>query len=674
MRLTTLAVLFLVVVAMVVPAEGYQVIQGHPRLFFTASQVSGIRSRALGSYSADYNKIKTWCDSHINDPLPVNVSWALSSYSFVYLVSQDTSYLNRAKAVASYVISHNQTHSTDWIFGGSVFFDWCYDGLTASERSTYGSALADGADWYQSGSGIGTQWSSLNNYHSKLGRIALLSYPGIALYGEGINNQVATACLDTYSAHQFGSSTILCCLDEIASDGGYFEGDYNMSILCTGNRMGMTAYDVGTTDDPFSWSTNYQNMARYLVYDTGAAKGSGTSLGSKQGDSHWHSGGSGAVRMALYNLAAVYNDGVAQWVADEVLEQGSGYINSFDRWKQIVWRDPSVTPVHPSAVYGDNSAALFNDVGMVYMRSGWDLSVNSTDIYAVFRCEAVPSYHTHSHQGHFLIARGNDLLAIDSGDYDSSISSHHQNYFCRTIAHNTITVYDPGESTFYPYANDGGQIPVWSYPDAVVCGDMSGPEFDRGSIVTPYRDTETFTYVKGDATKAYSSHKLSNFTREFVWLKPDFFVVLDRVTATSPSFTKKWLLHSINQPQVSGDTFSVTQGDSRLFVKTLLPTQHQITPVGGSGRQFEVNGVNYPPAGGGGSESGSWRVEVSPSTAANEHMFLHVLYATSSGVSSMPNVTFIDTGDFIGANVAGQTVLFTKSGQPGEDACWVSGG
>jgi len=96
MRLTIAAVLFFVVAAMVVPAEGYQVIQGHPRLFFRASDVSAIRSRAMGPYISDYNKIKTWCDIHINDALPVDVGWALPSYSFGCLVSQDTRYLNRS--------------------------------------------------------------------------------------------------------------------------------------------------------------------------------------------------------------------------------------------------------------------------------------------------------------------------------------------------------------------------------------------------------------------------------------------------------------------------------------------------------------------------------------------------------------------------------------------------
>ncbi len=177
--------------------------------------------------------------------------------------------------------------------------------------------------------------------------------------------------------------------------------------------------------------------------------------------------------------------------------------------------------------------------------------------------------HTNAHQNHFLIARGNDLLAIDSGVYDGGVSSHHRNYFERTIAHNTITVYNPSETTFGSLANDGGQIPP-SEELPVRFGDASASDYYRGEIVG-YRDTEEFTYMKGDATAAYNPSKVTLFTREMVYLKPDIFVVLDRVRATSASYKKRWLLHSVNEPTITGDTVMVQEGTSRLFVKSLLP-------------------------------------------------------------------------------------------------------
>ncbi len=674
MRLTTALVLAAVIVTVVVgTASGYQVRPGHPRMLFRPEDVSELRSRCTGIYSSDYNAMKNWCDGGLGGSPSVNLQWHLPANAFVYLMSQDTRYLNRAKEIADYVVDNGNTRSVDWLVGGGLFYDWCYDALTPAERQKYGAGIGDGAEWTANEMGIGTHYWLTDNYHHKVGRIARLPFAGLSIYGDGVANSSATAAVDTFYSHQFGPSHMLCCLQEIAGDGGFYEGGYNITILCTGNRMGMDLWDSATNDDPFSLSTNYQNMSRYLVHEVGPSRGS-SCVGSKQGDTGAHSTGSAEMRLALYDLANKYRDGTAQWMGDEIEEQAGGYINSFERWRKIIWRDPNLASVHPSAVYGEVSSALFDSVGMVYMRSGWDISTGSTDIYAVFRCEGMPAYHTHAHQNHFMIARGRDVLAIDSGDYDAYGSSHHRNYFTRTIAHNTITVYDPSEGTFGSFSNDGGQKTPINYGSPRYCGQASQPQYDRGEIVMPFKDTETFTYVKGDATKSYSSAKVSNFTREFVWLKPDFFVVLDRVTANSPNYKKRWLLHSIAEPSVSGDTAVITQGGSKLFVRTLLPEQIQTVKVGGPGHEFDVNGVNYAPSGSPASDAGAWRIEVSPATNANEHVFLTVLYACASSVTAMPEVTFIDTGDFIGANIAGQTVLFSKTGAPvGGDTCWVSG-
>jgi heparin/heparan-sulfate lyase len=168
--------------------------------------------------------------------------------------------------------------------------------------------------------------------------------------------------------------------------------------------------------------------------------------------------------------------------------------------------------------------------------------------------------------------------------------------------------------------------------------------------------------VKGDATAAYSPAKVSLFTREMVYLKPDIFVVFDRVTATSASYKKRWLLHSVNEPTVSGDTVTVQEGSSRLFVKSLLPAPRTITKVGGSGHQFDVNGTNYPPSQTVTPDMGAWRFEVSPTVDAQEHQFLHVLYVCGSGTSSMPEARLVEGEAMVGVEVAGHVVMFSRTG------------
>src|SRR2546430_10050206 len=53
--------------------------------------------------------------------------------------------------------------------------------------------------------------------------------------------------------------------------------------------------------------------------------------------------------------------------------------------------------------------------------------------------------HQHLDQNQINIYRGG-YLAIDSGaDYTESESPHYLNYYRRTIAHNSVLVYDPAE-------------------------------------------------------------------------------------------------------------------------------------------------------------------------------------------------------------------------------------
>jgi len=661
MRRFTAVVLAAAAIALLATAaSAYTVNSGHPRLYFRSSDISALRSRCHGELSTDYYEMKNWLDNHINDSLPLSayyIEGCLPAYSFLYVIEGNTQYAARAKAIAQAAVNAGQENSIEFLTAGSLFFDWCYDYLNSSERQFFGSALVEGGE-----ARIASEnWAMMNNYHSKISRLREFAYLGLALYGSGVDESAAREFCDMFEEHTYGADHTLCVLNEIAADGAYFQGEYTMSGLVTKFREGCEVWATGTNENPFDDSTNLQNMAEYLIYEVGcreSSSGSASLIGSKQGDSHSHGTTGATVRVALYNLASRYNDGMAQWMADEIDNQGMGYINSFHRWKLCIAKDPSVTPVAPTSL---PSARLFQGIGTLYIRSGWNLSYQSDDTYAVFRCEKYPAGHTHAHQNHFMIARGNDLLAVDSGAYDSTVSSHHMNYFERTIAHNCVTIYDPGESTFGSRANDGGQKPPSSYDHGTFCGDASSPSYDRGGIAA-FEDSEAFTYVRGDATKAYASYKVDGVVREIVHLKPDVFVILDRVAATSSSYQKKWLLHTINQPLISANQTVAVQGDSKMFVKTLLPASVSINRIGGSGHQFEVNGTNYAPSGGAPDDAGSWRIEVAPTNGQAETLFLNVIYICDSSEQSMPDTRLIEADGAIGVQVGGDVVMFSEDG------------
>jgi hypothetical protein len=672
-RITALWLVAMLMTVMVQSAAAYQVTSGHPRLFFVAGDLPALRSKCTGPLSSDYQDIKNWCDENMNTPMPLaSIDFYedyLAAYSFVWLMSQNSSYAAKAKAVAQYAMGQGYSGSGTYTRGMALFFDWCYDYLTPTERQTFGNAVLNSCMALYNGE----NWVMMNNYHSKLSRLKEFAYCGLAVYGEGIDNPTATFLCDMFHEHTFGPQYTLACVEEIAGDGAYFEGSYTTGSLAGGFREGCWIWDVATDEDVFALSGNLQNMATYYLYEMFAKNGPGAGAfmsGSKQGDSESHTLGASGLRLILYSLANKYRDGQAQWLAREIEAQGLGYINRYHRWKLIVYQDPSLAEQPPT---GMPSSWWFQDMGTAYFRSGWDLSEYSTDVYSVFRCEQLNAGHTNAHQNHFLIARGNDLLAIDSGIYDGGISLHHLNYFERTIAHNTITVMNPAETTFSPSVNDGGQIPPSKHQLPTYYGEASQPPYTRGKIVA-FDRAEEFSYAKGDATQAYGGGKLDLFTREIVYLEPDVFIIFDRVRATSASYAKKWLLHTIEEPAITGDTFVVDEGGSRMFVKSLLPAQRQMVKVGGSGHQFDVNGTNYPPSQSWTRDMGAWRVEVSPTVVAQEDLFLHVLYVTSTSTSTMPSVSLIEADEMIGVEVDGNVVLFNRSADAVDSVTYEYGG
>ena len=92
------------------------------------------------------------------------------------------------------------------------------------------------------------------------------------------------------------------------------------------------------------------------------------------------------------------------------------------------------------------------------MRDGW--GKNST--WIAFNAGPYFAKHQHLDQNQFTIYH-KGYLAIDGGaDYTDIESPHYLNYYRRTIAHNSILVYEPAENFFWSdnvltAANDGGQ-------------------------------------------------------------------------------------------------------------------------------------------------------------------------------------------------------------------------
>ena len=280
---------------------------------------------------------------------------------------------------------------------------------------------------------------------------------------------------------------------------------------------------------------------------------------------------------------------------------------------EFLWNDPEVAPRDP-ALASENELPrqrYFPGVGHLVIRDGW--TKDST--WIEFDCGPYLAKHQHLDQNQINIYHGG-YLAIDSGaDYTDSESPHYLNYYRRSVAHNSVLVYDPSEKFFWSEnlllaANDGGQrmnsSRYWNTIRSPKDWERTRDLWDLGTMRLIDYVPGQYHYALGDATKAYSQDKMKKFTREILYAPAhNLLFVFDCVVSTNPSFRKVWLLHGVNQPSIDQDlgqgtaeakefrnanTFRFRENRGELLVHSLLPRERVVARRGGPGNEFYTPG------------------------------------------------------------------------------------
>ncbi len=363
---------------------------------------------------------------------------------------------------------------------------------------------------------------------------------------------------------------------------------------------------------------------------------------------------------------------------------------------ELLWRDFDLKGKTPE----DLPLTRFspNPFGWMIARTGW----GKNSVVAEMKInEHFYGNHQHMDGGSFQIYyRG--PLAIDSGSYQGSSggynSPHNKNYFKRTIAHNSLLIYDPSEKfECWNYggagktefaANDGGQrMPGDRWDTCRSFKDLLSESYTVGKTLAsgfgPDAHAPEYSYLKGDITRAYTS-KVEDVRRSFVFLNlepkgnadknseeevtdvPAALIVYDHIVSADPSFRKYWLIHSIEEPETGAQELTIRRtkdGDTgKLHCNVLLP-EADVTKVGGPGKEFWVFGENYPnaattrpdPC----NERGAWRVEVTPKKESKEDSFLNVMQVMDNSVKPLP-VQRIDAEKVVGAAIDDRMVFFSR--------------
>ena len=634
----------------------------HPRMFFTAKDLPAMRNRIQqNAYlnNHEYRWMKERVDALLDQPITfpnpleldgsnnTNHEWGfrLHEAALLWLLTQETKYLDFSKKLMKalteyYQLRNDNNLNIDWyIFSqasAACAWDWLYNDLTPAERKELGPAFYQalcGIAWFP-GQRSGRYRENVSDYTSGCyGTPMLPWYISLAFSGDGIDDAACDSMFESgyalneqmaaYRRDMIGNAPGAATPCVVYSLGYYPVADFNFARLV----KSATGLDI---------SQQVQYVFHYLDYiDWVRLPGNG-SYGF--GDEH-HTTATLPIKEINYSMreiASLFSDypGITS-KASRLLEEFTVSFMAapfpvipFLHLQDLP--DPeSAAPSQPGVIFCEN-------MGEVIMRSG----TLEGDTYCLFSTGGKTENHTHYDKNHFTIYK-NGFRAVDSGTRPEP-GLHLPYYYARTVAHNCVTVRmpgevmpehwgsaAPGEDASLPVPNDGGQNSI------------------LGCVLKNLEETDSYVSLSSDATACYNSAKVSLVEREFIWFKPDLFVVFDRVESKNKDYPKKWLLHTVSEPVMNGASeFSETSSGGKMICRTLWPSDAVLEKIGGPGYEYWSDGRNWPlpdnlpvslfPEGPNSPNFGHWRVEVNPASAALQDYFLHMIIVGDEFLTSLP--------------------------------------
>ncbi len=635
----------------------------HPRLFVTNDDVAQIKMRMN---HPDYDQIhivfkkqlayKT--DGFSKDGAPdENIRQKMEAAAFQYLIDpiKNVSFGKEAIDIAkSYLSSITQVsgyaqnlYCYEAVVGASIVYDWCYDLLSTEDKKELISEMKRVCCLGEYCLGRTTPKQYLSGHYGENGASVFLAM-GIAMYDEDQEyfdfeyaeqlNQFAPSRNPMFEAgtHHQGSQYIAV---------RYFNEILQAYML---EKLGLNPYSKKISN--LAYRGIYQTVPQLTDMD-----------GMAEGDCH------NALGMGYFP----YPNLAAQLSKDPVLQSYSRwYLTKSDNYsmRAFIFHDATLKS---EPIENLKLTKFFpSPSGIMIARTKWDFDQKDYASKAMVVLMNMREYstknHVHLDNGHFSIYyKGH--LALDAGIYQGKDNENgwgklnYVNYYTRTVAHNSVLIYDPNEP--YPFegwnkravSRDGGQFSFKNY-----AWDTSKEMFDAGKSAQVLAcDVATgnapdYSYLKGDMTRAYNCPpnvavypaKADTVRRSFVFLNlksdkvPGALVVMDKIVSTNPGFKKTWLLHSQNEPVIANNTIqfsNTTDGrNSKLHDDVLLPEveNQDIQKIGGDGKEYWVDGKNW------GSvtqeDAGRWRIELSPKQPSLSDNFLNVIQVMDATPTQNP--------------------------------------
>jgi hypothetical protein len=404
-------------------------------------------------------------------------------------------------------------------------------------------------------------------------------------------------------------------------NGIWEEADLALAFELLRRAMGQNlwpelAHTLGRSMEHYFYAdTQHPALAHGLLHDDGSHSPVRPALVNR-----------GFVPAVPFCLASQTRDPVAVWYAARSLPVLPEPVLEVDRhlWVRLLYGPIDA----PEAAR--RACPLGRDLGggWVVMRSGW----SGGDTLLLFDV-GQPFWRSRQHfdAGQFQIHR-KGRLAIDSGD-DVTFeavparegrtrigqrSGDWDHYFQSTLAHNCVSIADRSHPQLLydrPWPAQGNQRLIGrDYEPAE--GDVDEKHLRHTGRLTAFETNSFYTYAAADLSPAYPADVVRSMRRHVLLINAGAVVVFDRVETTSEASLKTWHLqlpcepnvltasqakapltdpqpallrqvHGVHanagiwelQPEVGW--VEVTNGDGRLFARTLLPVDARRRVVGG---------------------------------------------------------------------------------------------
>ena len=406
----------------------------HPRLYLRAEHIEDLRRRI------EHPVLKpTW--ENLQRLATMNAHYSMAVDALRYLLDGDRKTGRRAVDTALDTLEaaeweRKQDYSRDigrLMWAAAVVYDWCYDLLTQEEKEKLVSGFIGMAEQFSIGYPIRSEGLLTGHVGEWMVMRDMLS-AGIAIYDE--------------YPEMYNQAAGLFFRELLPGRNWFYPGHaYHQGVAYGDTRFGSELYPLWIYDR-LGFGNVYHRSQQFVPYHWIYMRRPDGRMMTSGDDFIW------TPKLSSLLCASYYKDGyiLADYLKDEwPFEYLKHATHPMDQMYVLLWRDPDLQPADISEL--PLTRFMDSPYGWMVARTGWD----DNSVIAEMKVNEYNFLnHQHLDAGTFQVYYKGPL-AVDSGIYEGDdggyLGPHNINYYKRTIAHNSLLVYDPNEdftTTWYP--------------------------------------------------------------------------------------------------------------------------------------------------------------------------------------------------------------------------------